>query len=66
MQNVWPLIITKDYAATLRRKRSVFEFATKTKKTVVTTLISTYPAIRNQYFTEEIDSEVEMDDLFVD
>jgi len=59
-------IISKEYVATLRRKRAVFESATNTKKTVVTTLISTYPAIQNQYFLEEIHSSVEMDDLFED
>ena len=57
-------IITKDYVAKLRRKRAVFEQVTKTKKSVVTTLISTYPAIQNKYFLEEVHSEVLMEDLF--
>jgi len=57
-------IITKEYATKLRRKRSVFEQVTKTKKSVVTTLITTYPAIKNNYFTEEVDSAVIMEDLF--
>jgi len=57
-------IITKDYAEKLRRKRAVFEAATQTKKTVVTTLISTYPAIQNGQYLEEVYSEVEMKDLF--
>ena len=58
--------ITKDYAAQLRRKRFVFEQVTKTKKSVVTTLITTYPAIHNKYYLEEIHSEVTMEDLFRD
>ena len=58
-------IITKDDIVNLRRKRSVFEYATKTKKLVVTTLITTYPAIRNKHFLEEIHSEVTMEDLFI-
>ena len=58
-------IITKDYATNLRQKRVVFEHVTKTKKSVVTTLISTYPAIQNKYYLEEIHSEVGMDDLFI-
>lgn len=57
-------IITKDYIADLRRKRAVFEHVTKTKKSIVTTLISTYPAIQNTHYLEEIHSEVTMDDLF--
>ncbi len=59
-------LITKEYAAKLRRKRAVFEQVTKTKKSVVTTLISTYSAIQNSYYLEEVHSEVEMDDLFVE
>ncbi len=58
--------ITEDYVAKLRQKRAVFQHVTKTKKGVVTTLITTYPAIQNQYYLEEIHSEVSMEDLFVD
>jgi len=57
-------LITKDYAADLRRKRFVFGHITKTRKSIVTTLITTYPAIQNEYYFEEIDSEVTMEDLF--
>lgn len=57
-------LITKEFAKDLRRKRFVFGQITKTKKSVVTTLISTWPAIRNEYYFEEVDSEVTMDDLF--
>jgi uncharacterized protein len=59
-------VVTKGYAAQLRRKRSVFELATGTKKTVVSTLITTWPAIQNAYYHDEIHSEVTLDDLFVD
>lgn len=59
-------IISKDYAAKLRRKRAVFEQVTKTKKTVVTTLLTSYPAIQNKYYLDEIHSEVSMDDLFTE
>ncbi len=57
-------IISKVYNADLRKKRSVFEHVTKTKKSVVTTFITTYPAIQNKYYLDEIYSEVTMDDLF--
>ena len=59
-------IISKEYLARLRQKRAVFEQITQTKKAVVTTLISTYPAIQNQYYLDEVHSEVCMDDLFVE
>ena len=59
-------IIDKEYNATLRQKRAVFSHVTGTKKSVVTTLITTYPAMRNNYYLEEIHSEVTMDDLFVE
>jgi len=58
-------IISKGYNAELRRKRSVFKHVTKTKKSVVTTFITTYPAIRNKYYLEEIHTEVTMEDLFI-
>ena len=57
-------LLTKDYTAKLRRRRAIFEYATKTKKSVVSTLITTYPAIKNAYYLEEIHSEIEMVDLF--
>ena len=36
----------------------------KTKKQVVTSLFTTYPAIQNKYYLEEVHSEVNMDSLF--
>jgi len=57
-------IITKNTNTDLRRKRSVFEHITRTKKNVVTTLITTFPAIKNEYYLEEIHSEINMEDLF--
>jgi uncharacterized protein len=58
-------VLTKEYTAKLRQKRAVFEYFTKTKKSVVSTLLSTYPAIKNEYYSEEIHSEIQMEDLFV-
>jgi len=59
-------VLTKEYVGKLRRRRGIFEQATNTKKSVVTTLITTYPAIQNKYYLEEIHSEVVMDDLFTE
>lgn len=57
-------VISRNYNADLRRKRTVFHNVTKTNKTLVTTLITTYPAIQNKYYSEEVHSEVTLDDLF--
>ncbi|MDQ6845661.1 MAG: winged helix-turn-helix transcriptional regulator, partial [Bacteroidota bacterium] len=56
--------ITKSYAAQLRMKKSVFRQATQTKKTIFTTLLTTFPAIQNQYYLGEVDNEVTMEKLF--
>lgn len=57
-------VLNKEINQTLRRKRLVFQEFTKTKKMIVTTLFSTYPAIQNQYYNEEIHSEVSLESLF--
>ncbi len=57
-------LLNKDYTAKLRKRRTIFEYATKTKKAVVSTLLTTYPAIENGYYLEEIHTEVNTDDFF--
>jgi len=57
-------LLTKEYTTKLRQKRTIFEQVTVTKKTAVTTLITSYPAIQNTYYLEEVHSEVSLDDLF--
>lgn len=59
-------LLSKDYTATLRKRRAIFEYATKTKKAVVSTLLTTYPAIENGYYLEEIHTEVNTEDFFVE
>lgn len=56
--------ITKNYAAQLRLKKTIFKQATQTKKVTFNTLLTTYPALRNEYYLEEIDNEITMDKLF--
>jgi uncharacterized protein len=56
--------ITKNYAAQLRLKKSIFKQATQTKKATFNTLLTTYPALKNEYYLEEIDNEITMDKLF--
>lgn len=57
-------ILTKDSAAQLRLRKTIFKQATNTKKAVFTTLLTTYPALQNKHYLEEIDSEITMDALF--
>jgi uncharacterized protein len=57
-------VISNDYAAQLRLRKSIFKQVTQTKKAVFTTLLTTYPALKNKYYLEEIDNEITMDKLF--
>jgi len=57
--------LNQDYAARLRLKKTIFKEATQTKKAVFTTLLTTYPALQNKYYLEEINSEITMDALFI-
>jgi len=56
--------IDKAYAEKLRIKKAVFKYATGSKKALFTTLLTTYPTLKNQYYHEEITNEVTMDKLF--
>ena len=55
--------IDKDYDRNLRNKIHAFLSATKTKKTIQTTMITTYGLRQNQY-SNLINSQVTLDDLF--
>jgi len=55
--------ITKEYNDTLRRRYALFTDGTKTRKTVHTTMITTFGVKRNMYWGN-IQSEVKLDDLF--
>ncbi|HRC32357.1 MAG TPA: ATP-binding protein [Bacteroidia bacterium] len=56
--------ITKNYGEQLKLKKTILKQATQTKKTIFTTLLTTYPAMRNKYYLEEIENEITMDKLF--
>ncbi len=56
-------IMTRDYDQYLRRRMSVFELVTKTKKPLVYTLITTYGVV-NAHAHSIIHSQVTMNDLF--
>ena len=55
--------INNQYADQLRFKKAIFKQATDTKKAVFITLLTTYPAIKNKYYSE-IDHEITMSYLF--
>lgn len=56
-------VINNQYADQLRLKKTIFKQATETKKAVFTTLLTTYPAIKNKYYAE-IEHEITMACLF--
>ncbi|MEZ4883844.1 MAG: hypothetical protein R3E32_03820 [Chitinophagales bacterium] len=56
--------IDKGYAEKLRSKIATFKTATKTKKSVFLTMITTYGVEKNKYANLLVRNEVTMDDLF--
>jgi uncharacterized protein len=57
--------LTKKYGEELNKKREIFREQTKCKKSLFTTLITTYGASDNIYANTYIQSQVTMDSLFV-
>ncbi|MFM9948076.1 MAG: ATPase, partial [Saprospiraceae bacterium] len=56
--------IDKDYAEKLRTKISVFKTASKTRKAVFLTMITTYGIEKNKHAAGLVQNEVVLDDLF--
>lgn len=56
-------VINKKYEESLRNKKAAFLRETKTRKAIHLTMITTYGITRNEY-SGQIQSEVQMDDLF--
>ena len=56
--------IDKKYAGELDKKVNVFRDETRTKKTIFTTMITTYGVKENEYSTGKVQAEVVMKDLF--
>jgi hypothetical protein len=59
-----PFVIDKKYADALQNKVSVFRQATKTRKTLFLTFITTYGVTDNPHKTQRVDAEVRMGSLF--
>ena len=58
-----PYTITKDYEEKLRNRMAIFKAETKVRKSLVTTMVTTYGVLRGIH-SGIVQSEVRMDDLF--
>lgn len=58
------VVIDKRYTAELRHKRDVFRRVTATRKTLLTTMITTHGVADNAYAHDVVDSALTMDALF--
>lgn len=56
--------ISKKYAHELKQKIFIFKEETKTKKNVMLTMVSTYGCIKNKYYLELIQNDLQLEDLF--
>lgn len=56
--------IDKAYASELENKRDVFKEATRTKKSLFLTMVTTFGVQRNEYATRSVQAAVTMDALF--
>lgn len=59
------LVLTKEEAEKLRRRRARFQQISKTKKTIFNTIITTYGIHSNQYSLGQVDHCVTMEALFL-
>ncbi len=59
-----PFTITKEYATKLKLALSKFRAATKTRKSLFLTMITTYGLEKNAYSNELAQNEITLDDLF--
>ena len=57
--------VTKEYSEKLLYKKQKFIEATKTKKTVFTTLITSFGAKENSWFLEAVNNQLSVNDLFI-
>ena len=58
-----PFVIDKSYEQNLREKMSLFQEETKTRKTLLTTFITTF-GVKPGIHSSIVQNEVTMDDLF--
>ena len=58
-----PYVISKEYESKLRERMTIFREDTKTRKSVVTTMVTTY-GVQRGIHSAVVQNEVVMDDLF--
>lgn len=59
-----PYAISKSYAENLRNKRALFQEATKTRKSLFLTMLTSHGLKENAYSTELIQNRLTLEDLF--
>ncbi|MFK7936837.1 MAG: ATP-binding protein [Saprospiraceae bacterium] len=59
-----PFVLSKDYAAQLRRKRTIFSKITRTNKQIFFVLIAAQGVLENTYSSEIFTQVLTLDDLF--
>jgi len=57
-------VLSKEQTTVLRERRMIFKNATASKKNIVSTIFTSYPARKNEYYLEEVHAEVSMEFLF--
>ncbi|MEI6806737.1 MAG: ATP-binding protein [Myxococcaceae bacterium] len=57
-------VIDKDYAQVLNHKKQIFKSTTQTKKSLFTTLITTYGVKKDKNYLNSVDSQLTLDALF--
>jgi hypothetical protein len=58
-----PLIISKDFARSLAKKRAIFSFYNPSRKAVVTSLLTLNECFKNEYFRQDVYSSIDLEDL---
>jgi len=58
-------IVTREYSKKLLYKKRKFIEVTKTRKTVFVTLITSYGAKENTWYTQAVNNQLTLDDLFI-
>lgn len=59
-----PFVIDKQYGDKLQNKKRVFREQTGTRKTLFTTMVTTYGVEKNTHYLSSVDNQLTMDDLF--
>lgn len=57
-------VIDKEYAKALKRKKDVFKERTGTRKTLFTTMVTTYGVKENEHYLSVVDNQLTLDALY--